>query len=141
MKNAIGHFVRERRQDLGLSQEQVAERMGGSYGQSDISRIERGHIELPRVGTLIRLGSALDVPVGDLLIASGWFEDAHFFGDAFGADSGDDVLAEVLARIEVELDAIHDLERQAAQRTNELYRMIRDLKLTMGEPGVRMVAD
>jgi transcriptional regulator with XRE-family HTH domain len=142
MLNPIGSFVRERRQDLGLTQEQLAERVGGSYGQSDISRIERGHIELPRIGTLVKLAESLEVPVGDLLIASGWFEDAHFVTDSSAATSAqDNVLEDVLVRLEAELDAIHELERQAAQRTSELYRMIRDLKVTLKEPAVRMVAD
>ena len=142
MENPIGMFVRQRRQDLGLSQEQLAELVGGSYGQSDISRIERGHIELPRMDTLVRLASALKVPVGDLLIASGWFEDAHFVsGTPVGPTAQEGALGDVLAHVEAELDAIHALERQAVERTNELYRLIRDLKVTLRAPAVQMVAD
>src|SRR4028119_414126 len=73
MYTPLGTYVRERRQDLGLSQEQLSVRVSATYGQSDISRLERGHVELPRLETLIQLSGALEVPVGNLLIASGWF--------------------------------------------------------------------
>jgi transcriptional regulator with XRE-family HTH domain len=130
MYTAIGNYIRERRQDLGLSQEQLAERVGGSYGQSDISRIERGHIELPRLATLVSLAAALEVPVGNLLIASGWFNESHF-AELNPADAAEqDSLGNVLEEIEAELDVIQSLEQQADTRSNRLRVMIRDLKMS-----------
>jgi transcriptional regulator with XRE-family HTH domain len=133
MYSEIGNFVRERRQDLNLSQEQLAERVGGSYSQSDISRLERGHIELPRLGTMVSLAASLEVPVGDLLIASGWFTEGHFISTHEpAAASAQPSLPTVLDEIEVELDAIQGLERQADVRARKLSAMIRELKVTSG---------
>jgi len=141
MYSAIGNYVRERRQDLGLSQEQLAERVGGTYGQSDISRIERGHIELPRLATMVSLAASLEVPVGNLLIASGWFNEGHFnVVSQPSAETRDARLDVVLAEIESELNAIRDLEHQAEFRATKLRAMIRDLKATSGT-SVSMVAD
>ena len=133
MYTPIGTYIRERRQDLGFSQEHLADRVGGGYGQSDVSRLERGQIELPRLGTVLRLASALEVPVGDLLIASGWFTEGHF--TPIPASSGavdQDALVTVLGDIEAELEAIRHLERQAQSRSDRLRTMIRELKATSG---------
>ena len=54
----IARFVIMRRAELGLTQEQLAERMGTSH--SAISRIESGQ-HRTSVGTLERLAGALDV--------------------------------------------------------------------------------
>jgi len=128
--NALGNFVRERRQDLNLSQEQLAERVGGNYGQSDVSRIERGQIELPRLGTMVSLAAALEVSIADLLVASGWFDHRHFAA-APPAPAPDGLpLTNVLSEIDTELEAIRELERQATARSQQLQRMIRELKVT-----------
>ena len=55
---AIARFVIQRRAELGLTQEQLAERMGTSH--SAISRIESGQ-HASRVATLQRLAEALEV--------------------------------------------------------------------------------
>lgn len=54
---AIARFVIQRRAELGLTQEQLAERMGTSH--SAISRIESGQ-HRTSVATLERLADALD---------------------------------------------------------------------------------
>ena len=77
MPTRFGSYIRERRQQLGLSQDQLAERMGEPYRQADISRLEDGQDEPPRLGTLNRLALALEVQVGDLLIVSDWFASGH----------------------------------------------------------------
>ena len=140
--NSIGNFIRERRQDLGLSQEQLAERVGSTYSQSDISRIERGHITLPRLSNLERLAASLDVPVGELLIAAGWFQEGHFVSDPESANSGLPAgLESAVSQIEVELNAIQDMERQVQQRTDGLRLAIRNLKTTFGSHPTVLVAD
>jgi ribosome-binding protein aMBF1 (putative translation factor) len=55
---AIARFVIQRRAELGLTQEQLAERMGTSH--SAISRIESGQ-HVTSVTTLQRLAEALEV--------------------------------------------------------------------------------
>jgi len=70
----LGKFVQRRRQELGLTQEQLAERIGEGIRQADVSRLENDHIVLPRRERLERLAEALDVPLGELLVRSGWAE-------------------------------------------------------------------
>jgi len=138
--NSLGNYVRERRQDIGLSQEQLAERVGGTYRQSDISRIERGHVSLPRLANLERLAASLDVPVGELLIAAGWFNEGRFTSDTTGGDVPAD-LESAVNQIERELEAIQDMERELQQRTHDLQLAIRQLKSTVGTHQTLLVAD
>jgi transcriptional regulator with XRE-family HTH domain len=143
MENApLGNYIRQRREELGLSQEGLAERVGGSYGQSEISRLECGHIELPRLGTLVSLAAALEVPVGNLLIASGWCDDGYF-GTASGkaGKRGQDTLQMALSELESELNAIRDLERQIVHRTSRLRGRIRDLQARSSLSMTLMAAD
>ena len=68
----LGNYVRERRGDLGLTQEELAARIGGSATQAEISRLERGAIAFPRRQRLEALAAALEVTLGSLLVHSGW---------------------------------------------------------------------
>jgi transcriptional regulator with XRE-family HTH domain len=70
--NRLGNYVRERRMDLGLTQEELAFRIGSSVTQAEISRLERGAIAFPRRRRLEALAAALEVTLGALLIHSGW---------------------------------------------------------------------
>ncbi len=72
MPQTLGDFIRERRQDLGLTQEALAERVDDHLRQSDISRLERDEIALPRRERLEQLAKALEVSLGELLVRSGW---------------------------------------------------------------------
>lgn len=62
--SALGHNLREARERLGLTQEQVAERSGVHAGE--VSRIERGKRD-PKVSTLERLARAVEIKPGRLL--------------------------------------------------------------------------
>jgi transcriptional regulator with XRE-family HTH domain len=73
--STLGALIRQRRQDLGLTQEQLAERIGGGLIQAEISRLEGDRVRLPRRHRLDQLAAALDVPVGDLLARTGWTGD------------------------------------------------------------------
>jgi transcriptional regulator with XRE-family HTH domain len=73
-KNLLGKYVRERRQDLGLTQEELAARIGGTATQAEISRLERGSVAFPRRSRLEALAVALEVSLGALLVNSGWLE-------------------------------------------------------------------
>jgi transcriptional regulator with XRE-family HTH domain len=72
MPHTLGTFIRERRQDLGLTQEELAERVGDGVRQAEISRLENNRISMPRRTRLVALARALEVSLGDLLIRSGW---------------------------------------------------------------------
>ena len=142
MDTDMGAYIRERRQHLCLSQEELAERVGGAYGQCDISRLERGHIGLPRLSTIVKLAAALEVSVGDLLIAAGWFDDGPL--RSLPDTSGDPAAGRfktVLVQIAAELDAIRKLERQAAARSRQLLDRIRTLKASPEQSGSLLVAD
>jgi transcriptional regulator with XRE-family HTH domain len=60
----LGTNLREARERLGLTQEQVAERSG--VHATEVSRIEGGKRD-PQVSTLLRLAKAVEVPPGRLL--------------------------------------------------------------------------
>jgi transcriptional regulator with XRE-family HTH domain len=61
---ALGPNLREARERLGLTQEQVGERSGVHTGE--ISRVESGKRD-PQVSTLERLAKAVEVTPGQLL--------------------------------------------------------------------------
>ena len=67
----IGAHLRTRRQQLGLSLRELAERLGVSA--SLISQIERGRAN-PSVSTLYALVAELDVSLDDLLFSDGRFQ-------------------------------------------------------------------
>lgn len=70
---SLGEAIRLRRVELGMSQEELAERIGPDVRQSDVSRLERGKILFPRLERLNQIANALGVSVGTLLIEAGWF--------------------------------------------------------------------
>jgi transcriptional regulator with XRE-family HTH domain len=72
MVETLGQVILARRAELGWTQEQLAERIGDNVRQSEISRLERDHIGLPRRYRLEQIARALDIPLGELLLRSGW---------------------------------------------------------------------
>jgi len=71
----LGEALRRRRLELGWTQELLAARvadLGGDLRQSDVSRLERGKVGLPRRERLTRIAAALDLSLGELLARSGW---------------------------------------------------------------------
>ncbi len=60
----LGTNLREARKQLGLTQEQVAERSG--VHATEVSRIEAGKRD-PQVSTLLKLAKAVEQPPGRLL--------------------------------------------------------------------------
>jgi two-component system, OmpR family, sensor kinase len=67
---ALGQFVRERRQALGLTQTQFAERVG--WVQERVSLIENAKYGLPSLPALVRMAESLDVSLAVLLDAVGY---------------------------------------------------------------------
>ena len=76
-QTTLGQFIRANRLALGMTQEDLAERIGDAVQQSDISRLERDHIALPRRDRLEAIAEALEVSLGDLLMSTGWLEIEH----------------------------------------------------------------
>jgi transcriptional regulator with XRE-family HTH domain len=68
----LGRFIRRRRIELGLTQEQMASLIGDAVRQSEVSRLENDRILLPRRERLERIATVLQVPLGELLVRSGW---------------------------------------------------------------------
>ncbi len=67
MLPALGTVIRERRQSLGLSQDQFAVRVGEGTSQTDISRLERGIIMFPRMHRFLAIARALDLLPSELI--------------------------------------------------------------------------
>jgi len=72
---SLGEAIRLRRLELGMSQEELAERIGADVRQSDVSRLERGKILFPRLERLNQIAAALGISIGALLTEAGWFTD------------------------------------------------------------------
>ena len=68
----LGSVIRARRCELRLTQEELADRIGGGMRQPEISRLERDGVMLPRRARLEAIAAALQMPVGELLARSGW---------------------------------------------------------------------
>lgn len=67
LAKTIGNAISKRRKAVGLTQEEVAERL--SIGNEAVSRMERGTV-VPTVIRLVELAEIFDCPVADLLVAS-----------------------------------------------------------------------
>ena len=71
----LGEAIRDRRRELGWTQEELAARAStvpGEVRQSDVSRLERGKVTLPRRERLEHMAAVLGLSLGDLLARSGW---------------------------------------------------------------------
>lgn len=64
---SMGEIIRERREELQLSQDEFATRLGGQTSPSDIQRLESMHIFMPSWPRLQRIAETLDLPVEALL--------------------------------------------------------------------------
>lgn len=60
---AYGTFIQQKRHESNLTEEGLAERIGMS--DREIRNIEKGYV-LPKLDTVIRLGTALNMNLGDL---------------------------------------------------------------------------
>jgi transcriptional regulator with XRE-family HTH domain len=65
------HLIRTRRQQLGLSQLELALRAGHGTKQEHVSRLESGRVTLPRWERVRALADALGVTPGTLLLQAG----------------------------------------------------------------------
>jgi two-component system OmpR family sensor kinase len=72
-QTALGMFIRDRRKTLGLTQTQLAERLG--WVQERISTLENGKYGMPSLPALERLANALESKLFEVLVAAGYAED------------------------------------------------------------------
>ncbi len=71
----LGMAIQARRRELGMTQQDLAKRvnhLGGDMRQSDVSRLERGQVTLPRRSRVQQIAQALEMPPGALLARGGW---------------------------------------------------------------------
>lgn len=66
----LGRVIRERRRELGLTQTQLAERLG--WVQERVSTLENAKYGLPSLPALVRLSEELTLSLGTLLDAAGF---------------------------------------------------------------------
>jgi transcriptional regulator with XRE-family HTH domain len=75
-RQTLGDAIKARRQELGWTQVELADRVAGSgdpaFRQSDVSRLERGNVTLPHRSRLECIATVLGLPLGELLERSGW---------------------------------------------------------------------
>lgn len=64
--SSFAAYIRQRRQQLGLSQEQVARRAGDEFQGAYIAKLERDGVETPSRDRLRKLAHALEVPIAAL---------------------------------------------------------------------------
>lgn len=142
----LGKFIRQRRIELGMTQEELAERVGDNARQADISRIENDHVTLPRRARLSAIADALDVPVGALLARSGWEGAEAIRSDppvslstgvvrlledvsARGSHAAErrEVIDDVLPELEETVNQVHDLVHHAEQVLDATRKKVDDL--------------
>ncbi len=116
--NALGTYIRERRVDLGLTQEQLAERMGRSYRQSDISRLESGRVQLPQRQNMEQLAAALGVSLGTLLHHSGWLSDDE--GELVDATHPSETRSMSTGAIRAELTGFREILSRTLERLDQI---------------------
>ncbi len=76
-EQTLGQFIRANRLTMGMTQEELAHRVGDNVRQSDISQLENDGVDFPRRDRLDAIAVALGVKLGDLLISTGWLEIEH----------------------------------------------------------------
>lgn len=86
--HTLGAAIKQRRAELGWSQTRLAEAIGATMQQSDVSALERARVKLPRKPRLERIAAALRLPLGELLARSGWADADRYFRDAHPTEAG-----------------------------------------------------
>jgi len=144
----LGQVIRSRRQELGLTQEQLAERIGGGVRQAEVSRLESDRVVLPRRQRLERIAAALQIPLGTLLARAGWSGADHAFVSAEPNDMAPQVDAHEAERPSTEgvqlqrhssLTPPHDIVRQlrdAVEQSQEIQLRTAHLLKTSRELAV-----
>lgn len=137
---SLGAYVRRRREELGLTQEELAERIGEGARQSDISRLEREKVMLPRRRRLERMAEALGVSLGTLFREAGWLE-----GDDQSASNPPDLHDEAVlmpdlddegeagALVFEEHERLHETLMRAAEVHDRTNRVIQEARAAVAK--------
>lgn len=97
----IGQRIRRLRSDRGLSQDDLAQRIGRS--QTYISQIEQGSIARPALASLVPLARALGVPLASLLPTQEWPAFADYLRELFGLEEEQiDFVVQLIAALQAE---------------------------------------
>lgn len=122
----FGAFVRERRERIGLSQTELADRVGIRKGY--MSQIESGKIGLPNADLRRRLATALRVRHVDLLIAAGELtrDELPVVGEPAPGSEADELLASMPEDIR---DITIELMRRYARRYGQVLEAVEELSL------------
>jgi transcriptional regulator with XRE-family HTH domain len=116
---SLGGIIRARRRELGLTQEQLAERSGGGVRQAEISRLERSAVGLSRRRRLAAIAAALGLTEGELLRQSGWSETTKRSIPALAPSAA----TETFSGLDLnDLRHYRDVLRQRAETSQQLLR-------------------
>ncbi len=66
--STFGHILKEKRRAAGLSQRQLAERVGVDF--SYISKLENDRLQPPAADTVVRIAECVNCPTEELLAAA-----------------------------------------------------------------------
>lgn len=102
----VGEKIQKYRLKRGLTQEQLAEKVGIS--QKYLSRIEQGYHN-PRFDMITRISSALSVPI-----------------DALAKDIGDDDISVLFEEIKPDIEKMSHSKREYIKRSIELLTKVKD---------------
>lgn len=143
----LGAFIRERRKQLGLTQEQLAERIADGVRQSEVSRLEHDRVTLPRRDRLEQLAAALDVSIGELLLRTGWMNEGDRLAVELrsGADTfpdSDDIDAVAPQDLSALVDTVFAVQEMVSEATMKLEKaeqtinsLMTSLRLQRGASG------
>ncbi len=136
MQKTLGALIRERRMELGLTQEQLAERVGEGVRQSEISRLEHDGIALPRRSRLEQIAAALEVSIGDLMVRTGWMDEENRSALATDPEEDGGCVPGGLngvgeESLEAAMEAVSDAQELAAQTEAALDQAERALATAM----------
>jgi transcriptional regulator with XRE-family HTH domain len=146
MSRTLGRLIRQRRMEMGLTQEALAELVGDGVGQAEISRLEHDRIALPRRGRLEQIAQALDLPLGTLLARSGWAGAEEELGESPAPTPSPAALAKAdihgpdeASTLHEEMAMLVDARIRARDVVRETETMIRESRETMSR--ARQVVD
>lgn len=128
---SLGRVIRNRRRELGMTQQDLAtlvNRSGDDMRQSDVSRLERGQVSLPRSQRLQHIAEALNMSSGELLARGGWSGAESSFLDEADAETTNQVQV-VVGRSLPTVGTAHvcpGATDSLAARTEQLLQRCRD---------------
>src|SRR5947209_10189661 len=111
---SLGHYIRERRQALGLTQTQLGQRLG--WMQERVSILENGKYGMPSLPALARLAIACEVPLMEILRAAGYGDEPRMEVDSWTAEhpNGPALLYTLQQLMAIDVGTMNDALNQAA---------------------------